>query len=76
VAGSFLLGLVAGSTTDPELLALLGSGLCGAFTTFSTFSYETVRLAQDGDYSRAIGNVLGSVLAGLAAVTLGLLLAF
>jgi CrcB protein len=75
VTGSFVLGLVAGSTTDPELLALLGSGLCGAFTTFSTFSYETVRLVEDGRWSRAIGNVLGSVLAGLAAVALGLLVA-
>ncbi len=72
VAGSFLLGVVAGATTDPRLVALLGTGFCGALTTFSTFGYETVRLAQDAEWSRAIGNVLVSVLAGLGAVALGL----
>ncbi len=75
VAGSFVLGLVAGSTPDPAVLALLGTGFCGALTTFSTFSYETMRLAQDGGWSRALGNVLGSVLAGLAAVAAGLVAA-
>lgn len=72
VAGSFLLGVVAGAATDPRLVALLGTGFCGALTTFSTFSYQTVRLAQDDDWSGAIGNVLVSVLAGLGAVALGL----
>jgi fluoride exporter len=74
VVGSFVLGLVAGlaATTAPSwLLTLIGTGFCGALTTFSTFSYETVRLAEDGRWRAAVLNVVVSLVLGLAAVTLG-----
>jgi fluoride exporter len=75
VLGSFVLGVVAGSASDPVVLALVGTGFCGALSTYSTFGYETVRLLQRRHLLAAVGNVLGSVAAGSAAVVLGLLLA-
>ncbi|NEC87819.1 CrcB family protein [Streptomyces sp. SID12501] len=50
---------------------LLGTGLCGALTTYSTFSYETLRLAEDGARFFAAANVIASVVAGLGAVFVG-----
>lgn len=75
VAGSFVLGLVTGLPADPAVTALLGTGFCGALTTYSTFSYETLRLAQGGARFYAGMNVLASVVAGLGAAGLGLLVA-
>ena len=69
VVGSFVLGSVAGAS--PDLLALVGAGLCGGLTTYSTFSYETVRLTEDGRYGQALANVTASLAAGLAAAALG-----
>ena len=60
-------------TSDLQLL--LGTGLCGALTTYSTFSYETLRLAQDGARLHAAANVVASVTAGLGAVFVGLAVA-
>lgn len=78
VVGSFVLGLVAGLTDAGHLpasmLTLVGTGFCGALTTFSTFSYETVRLANAGQWRAAVGNVALSLAAGLAAVCLGWLI--
>ena len=71
VAGSLLLGVLAGLPVGPALGALLGTGLCGALTTYSTFGYETLRLARTGTRRRALANVLLSVTAGLAAATAG-----
>jgi CrcB protein len=74
VVGSFVLGLVAGlaSGAAPSwVLTLVGTGFCGALTTFSTFSYETVRLAEAGRWRPAMLNVALSLLLGLAAVAVG-----
>ena len=70
VLGSFIFGVVAGRLT-PELRLLVGTGFCGALTTYSTFSYETLRLAEEGSQVLAGLNVAGSVLAGVAAAFLG-----
>lgn len=77
VAGSLILGMVAGvagAASQHEQL-LFGTGLCGALTTYSTFSYETLRLAEDGAGFFAVANVVGSVVAGLGAAFTGAALA-
>lgn len=75
VVGSFILGLVAGLTSvhhaPPWVLTLVGTGFCGALTTFSTFSFETFRLLDERLWWTATVNVVGSVAVGLAAVALG-----
>ena len=78
VIGSFILGLLAGAalvgagTSTAGLL--LGVGLCGALTTYSTFSYETARLFEQRARLFAVANIAGTVLAGLIAVTAGYVL--
>ncbi|MFF3019615.1 fluoride efflux transporter CrcB [Streptomyces sp. NPDC057939] len=66
-----LTGAVLAGAASPGLSAFLGTGLCGALSTYSTFSYETLRLAERGETFLAAANVLGSVLVGLGAVHLG-----
>lgn len=77
VIGSFVLGLLAAraAATPGPLMAFLGTGFCGALTTYSTFGYETVRLMRSQFRRQAVLNVLASVTAGLAAAYAGLLLA-
>ncbi|MFB8027346.1 MULTISPECIES: fluoride efflux transporter FluC [unclassified Streptomyces] len=70
-AGSLLLGLLTGASVSAPAFALLATGLCGALTTYSTFSYETLRLAETGRGFLAGANVLVSLLVGLGAVFLG-----
>jgi CrcB protein len=76
VAGSLILGLLTGvaETHDvPEAVMLaVGTGLCGALTTYSTFSYETFRLYEAGARLYAALNVAMSLLAGLGAALIGL----
>jgi CrcB protein len=78
VSGSFALGVVTGLALYHGLGNLprvaLGTGLCGAFTTFSTFSYETIRLLEEGSVVESTLNALGSVAAALAAAGVGLAL--
>lgn len=79
VAGSMILGVLAGAVLAGAVgnaaQLLLGTGLCGALTTYSTFSYETLRLAETGAVFLAVANVTASVVAGLGAVFIGLTLA-
>ncbi|GAA3506132.1 hypothetical protein GCM10019016_132470 [Streptomyces prasinosporus] len=79
VAGCLVLGLLTGAVAagaaDSRLQLLLGPGLCGALTTYSTFSYETLRLAETGARRYAAANVAASVAAGLGAACAGAALA-
>ena len=74
VVGSFLLGTVIGAAVSPEVVALVGTGFCGALTTYSTFGHETAVLGGGGRRGTAVLYALGSVAAGLAAAGLGLTL--
>lgn len=74
VLGSFVLGLLTGVSSARAQL-LLGTGLCGALTTYSTFSYETLKLYETGAKGYAVAYVAGSLAAGLGAVWLGVGLA-
>ena len=75
VTGSAVLGVVGAAaeagSAGPDAVAFVGTGICGALTTFSTFGYETLRLLQGGAVRSAVLNVVGSVLAGLVASALG-----
>jgi fluoride exporter len=75
VIGSFVLGVlirgVAVHAVPGSLNALLGTGLCGALTTYSTFGYETVRLLEERIRAYAVLNVVASVVAGLGAAFCG-----
>ncbi|AYV28564.1 fluoride efflux transporter CrcB [Streptomyces sp. CJ_13] len=66
-----LTGAVLAGADASRLQLLLGTGLCGALSTYSTFSYETLRLAERGWRFLAAVNVVASVLVGLGAVRLG-----
>jgi CrcB protein len=77
ITGSLILGFLMryalGSTSvSAETRALLTTGFCGGYTTFSTFSYETVTLVQGGDYRRAATYVLVSVVVSLMATFVGI----
>lgn len=73
VLASLILGAVAGAGArlDPDLAMLVGTGFCGALSTYSAFSYETLRLSQQGTRWWAAGNVALSLGAGVGAATLG-----
>lgn len=80
IAGSLIIGFVLGLGAGrfliaPEWRLLLTTGFCGGFTTFSTFSYETLALIEDQQWWAAGGNVLLSVATCLAAAFLGLMAA-
>lgn len=79
VIGSFILGLVAGATEAGDAwlrwYAVLGTGFCGGFTTFSTFSLDTYKLVAGGSRAIAVANVAASLVAGLAAAAAGWYLA-
>jgi len=75
VIGSLILGAVAGRTAASglphELKYLIGTGFCGALTTYSTFSYETLRLVEQNAKFFAVANLVASIVAGLGGAFLG-----
>ena len=76
VTGSFVLGIIMRfalqtDAVSPEMHALLTSGFCGGYTTFSTFSFETAILVEDGEYGRAALYVGSSVAVALLVMFLG-----
>lgn len=73
IVASFILGILTGAagSIDPDLMLALGTGLCGALSTFSTFSYETLRLIQSGARFYAAANVAISLAAGIGAAAFG-----
>jgi fluoride exporter len=80
VTGSFLLGMflrygLETPTLTPEMRAFLTIGFCGGYTTFSTFSYETVALLEDGQWGRAGLYAAASLALSLVAVLLGFMAA-
>lgn len=74
--GSLVLGVILGAARSlpADLVTLIGTGFCGALTTFSTFGYETMRLLEDGSILEAGLNALGSLIAGIALATAGFFL--
>ena len=79
VTGAFILGVLVGMGAhhglSKQAVAILGTGFCGAYTTFSTFSVETVRLVEERAFGKAALNVGVSLAAGLLAGAAGLGLA-
>jgi CrcB protein len=80
ISGSFILGLFATfaaekAAIDPAWRLLIATGFVGAYTTFSTFEYETQRLTESGAMTWGLINVLTSVIAGYLAVQAGVMLA-
>lgn len=74
VSGSLLLGLLDGLALSGDAMVIAGTAALGAYTTFSTWMFETHRLAEDGEFASAALNIGASIVVGFAAVVLGHLL--
>jgi CrcB protein len=79
VLGCFVIGLVyalssKGNILSPEMRLLLATGVCGGYTTFSSFAYENVNLLQDGEFFYFSLYLILSLVIGLGAVYLGILI--
>jgi len=76
LTGCLALGVLTGLARSHDLGStagtIIGTGGFGAYTTFSTFTFETVRLVEEGELSFALGNVAVSMVLGLAAAALGI----
>lgn len=79
ISGAFALGLFMAFLQDRALVhahyrLFFATGFCGAYTTFSTFTYESLRLFQDGSFFLGFTNLIGSVVIGMLGVFLGFVL--
>lgn len=78
ISGSFLLGLLTGLDLSGHMAPLvkdgIGTGFCGAYTTFSTWSFETVRLLEEGQVLGAAANAFVSLVCGLIVAAAGIAL--
>lgn len=79
IIGSFLIGLIAAlsaknSEFNPQVVLMLRVGVCGGFTTFSTFAYESTELMKNGHVMAALGYVCASIILGVLAVFLAQML--
>jgi fluoride exporter len=79
VSGSLLIGFLAGGLADggiaPDVYVVAATGFCGGYTTFSTATVETVRLAQAGAYRKAVLNAFGTLLVTVLAAAAGIAVA-
>jgi len=71
LSGAFLLGLLTGIALEGDALVLAGTATLGSYTTFSTWMFETHRLAEDGELALAATNALLSLAVGVGAAALG-----
>lgn len=75
VVACLVLGVVTGAvlagSASHDVQLLIGTGLCGALSTYSTFSYESMRLAEQGSRFFAVANIAASITAGLGAAFVG-----
>ena len=78
ISGALVIGFFAAMSLSegrylipPSTRLFVMTGICGGYTTFSTFSLETLNLMRDGEWPRAVGNIVGSVVLSLLAVWLG-----
>lgn len=71
ISGALLLGFFAGLAFSPHVALLAGTAFCGSFTTFSTWMFETQRLAEERQNRAAIANIVLSIVLGLCAAWLG-----
>ena len=79
MSGAFMLGLFMAFLEERTFVSanyrlFFATGFCGAYTTFSTFTYESLRLFQDGSFLLAFTNLFGSIVIGMLAVFLGFVL--
>lgn len=75
ISGSLMLGLIAGATLPTEVAIVVGTGFLGAYTTFSTWMYESLVLIERGAWRVAAMNLIGPAISGPPAAVVGLMLA-
>ncbi|MGZ5361572.1 MAG: fluoride efflux transporter CrcB [Solirubrobacterales bacterium] len=72
LSGSLLLGVLAGASTDENLLRIAATGLLGSYTTFSTWMFESQRLGEDGELRLGLVNFAVSLAGGMSLAWIGM----